>query len=193
MKFRPMGGFGRFGGGPGERPRHHHPHHPHHRGHGRGGRHGGRPFDYGELRLLLLAMIAERQRHGYELIKAIEERFGGSYTPSPGVIYPTLAWLDDMGYAAIEAGESGRKLYSITPEGEAFLAANRAAADELLARIGAAGDGGRHQVPAPVVRAMENLRLALRLRLRQGPLDPATAERIAAALDAAAREVERGE
>jgi DNA-binding PadR family transcriptional regulator len=147
-------------------------------------------FDYGELRLLLLAMIAERPRHGYELIKAIEERFGGSYSPSPGVIYPTLSWLDDMGYARIEAEEAGRKRYRITAEGEAFLVANRAAADELLARAGEAGRGADH-VPAPVVRAMENLKLAMRLRLRRGPVDQASAETIAAALDAAAQTVER--
>ncbi len=66
-------------------------------------------------------MIAEQPCHGYELIKAIEETFGGRYSPSPGVIYPTLAWLDDMGYAAIEAEDGGRKRYSITAEGEAFL------------------------------------------------------------------------
>jgi DNA-binding PadR family transcriptional regulator len=146
-------------------------------------------LDYGELRLLLLAMIAERPSHGYELIKTIEERFGGSYTPSPGVIYPTLAWLDDMGYARIEAEEGGRKRYGMTPEGEAFLAANRAAADELLARAGA-GEG-RGAIPAPILRAMENLKVALRLRLRRADLDPTTADAIAAALDAAAQTVER--
>jgi DNA-binding PadR family transcriptional regulator len=166
-------------------------HHPHHHGrHRHGHRHGprGRLFDYGELRLLLLAMIAEQPRHGYELIKLIEERFGGSYAPSPGVIYPTLAWLDDMGYAAIDTEGAGRKSYSITPEGEAFLAANRTAADELLTR---AGSGSVRDVPAPVIRAMENLRLALRLRLRRGGLDKPTAENIAAALDAATQTVER--
>jgi DNA-binding PadR family transcriptional regulator len=135
-------------------------------------------------------MIAERPRHGYEVIKAIEERFGGSYTPSPGVIYPTLAWLDDMGYAAIEAEESGRKRYRLTAEGEAFLVANRAAADELLSRLGPEGSGPAPP-PAPVVRAMENLKLAMRLRLRRGPVDQAAAESIAAALDAAAQAVER--
>ena len=159
--------------------------------HHRGGRHGGRLFDYGDLRLLLLAMIAERPRHGYELIKAIEERFGGSYSPSPGVIYPTLSWLVDMGYAAGEAEEAGRKSYRITAEGEAFLVANRAAADELLSRAAAVGADGRDLVPAPVVRAMENLKLAMRLRLRRGSLDQAAAENIAAALDAAAQTVER--
>jgi DNA-binding PadR family transcriptional regulator len=140
------------------------------------------------MRLLVLALIAERPRHGYELIKAIEERFGGSYTPSPGVIYPTLSWLDDMGYATLESEEAGRKRYRITTEGEAFLVANRAAADALLARSGPAGF---EPVPAPVVRAMENLKLALRLRLKRGSLDQATAESIAAALDAAAQTVER--
>ena len=136
-------------------------------------------------------MMAERARHGYELIKAIEERFGGSYTPSPGVIYPTLAWLHDMGYAAIESEEAGRKQYRITSEGEAFLVANRAAADALLSRVGPDGAGRAGDIPAPVVRAMENLKLAMRLRFRRGTLDQAAAESIAAALDAAAQTVER--
>jgi DNA-binding PadR family transcriptional regulator len=157
-----------------------------HRGHRRGSRHG-RLFDYGELRLLVLAMIAEQPRHGYELIKAIEERFGGSYAPSPGVIYPTLSWLEDMGYAVIEPEAGGRKRYRITPEGESFLVANRAAADELLARAGNA----EGPVPTGVVRAMENLKMAMRLRLRSGGLDAAAAAKIAAALDAAALAVEQ--
>jgi DNA-binding PadR family transcriptional regulator len=173
-----------------EPERHHGPHGRGHRHH-RGGRHGGRLFDYGDLRLLLLAMIADKPRHGYEIIKAIEERFGGSYTPSPGVIYPTLSWLVDMGYATAEAEESGRKSYRITTEGEAFLTANRAAADELLSRAGSEGGEGREGVPASVVRAMENLKTAMRLRLRSGTLDAGAAETIAAALDAAAQAVER--
>jgi len=174
-----------------DHPRGHGRHGDHRRGEHHGGRHRGRMFDYGELRLLVLAMIAEEPRHGYELIKAIEDRLGGSYSPSPGVIYPTLAWLDDMGYAAIEAEESGRKRYRITAEGEAFLAANRAAADELLTRIGAADSGGRSHVPAPVIRAMENLKVAMRLRFRRGAVDDDAAATIAAALDAAAQTVEK--
>jgi len=169
--------------GPFHRGRHHGP--------GRGGRHGGRLFDYGELRLLLLAIISDAPSHGYELIKTVEDRFGGSYSPSPGVIYPTLSWLDDMGYAAIEPAEGGRKRYSITPEGKAFLTANRSAIDDLMARAGGGGPGGREGVPAPVVRAMENLKLALRLRLKRGDLDAASAEAIAAALDLAAQTVEK--
>ena len=116
---------------------------------------------------------------------------GGSYSPSPGVIYPTLSWLEDMGYAAAETEDGGRRRYRITAEGEAFLIANRAAVDELNARLGPVGAGARREVPAPVLRGMENLRLALRLRLKQGPLDQAAAQSIAAALDAAAQAVER--
>lgn len=162
-------------------------HHLHGRRHG--GRHGRRLFDYGELRVLLLALIGEQPRHGYELIKLLEERFGGAYSPSPGVIYPTLAWLDDMGFAAIEAEDGGRKRYRITTEGEAFLTANRASADDLLARARAAS--GPADAPAPVVRAMQNLKLALRLRFRSGPVSREAAEQIAAAIDAAAQTVER--
>jgi DNA-binding PadR family transcriptional regulator len=161
---------------------HHHHHHRHR------GRRGGRVFDYGELRLLALAMIAEQPRHGYELMKAIEERMGGAYTPSPGVIYPTLSWLEDMGYAVVKTDDSSRKRYRITAEGEAFLAANRASADALLSRV---GTGEADPVPAPIVRGMENLKLALRLRLRRGALDREAAEKIAAALDVAAQVVER--
>ncbi len=175
------GGFGP--GGPGER------------GFGRGGegrRHGGRQrmFDYGEIRLLVLSLIAEQPRHGYELIKAIEERFGGSYVPSPGVIYPTLSWLDDMGLVAVQAEGGNRKSYAITPEGEAHLAENRAAADALLARSGGEGRG-RHGLPSNVIRAMENLKLAMRLRMRDRAVDDEAAIAIAAALDAAAQAVER--
>ncbi|EKF42544.1 PadR family transcriptional regulator [Nitratireductor indicus C115] len=166
---------------------HHHEGGPRRHRHGpRGG--GGRLFDYGELRLLLLKTIAEQPSHGYELIKAIEERSGGSYAPSPGVIYPTLSWLDDMGYAVVEMQEGGRKLYRVTPEGEAFLQANAAAAEEISARLGSAD---AEPVPAPVLRAMKNLKLAMRMRMRRGNIDRETAEGIAAALDAAAQAVEK--
>ncbi|NHN83967.1 PadR family transcriptional regulator [Acetobacter musti] len=158
--------------------------------HGGGGRGGHRLFDYGELRLLVLSMIAEQPRHGYELIRAIEEKFGGSYTPSPGVIYPTLSWLDDSGYANMVV-DGDRKSYHITPEGQAFLTENRKAADEILSRSIPQGRKGRDNAPPPVIRAMENLKLAMRLRMRQGEIDQDTAGKIAAALDAAAQAIER--
>jgi DNA-binding PadR family transcriptional regulator len=165
-----------------------------HGGHRRrrgGGRHLGRIFDHGDLRFVILQLIAEGPKHGYEIIKAIEERVGGSYSPSPGVIYPTLTLLEELGYATVDAGEAGRKLYAITPAGSAYLEANKASVDAIFARIAevhSAHGGG----PAPqILRAMENLTLALRLRLARGPLTEAQIRAIVTALDAAAVAVER--
>ncbi len=179
--------FARSEDGLDDRQEHRHGHGPHRHRHGFGRR---RPFDHGELRLLALAMIAGEPRHGYELMKGIEERFGGTYSPSPGVIYPTLAWLEDMGFVALDTADGGRKRYRITAEGEAFLTANRPALEALEARLGSGGEG-RPGVPAPVLRAMENLKLALRLRLGRGPLSPEAAESIATALDTAVIAIER--
>ena len=158
----------------------------------RGGRGGlGRFFAHGDLRLVILALIAEKPRHGYEVIKAIEEAAGGAYSPSPGVIYPTLTLLEELGYVTVStAGEGGRKLHAITEQGRAYLDANRPALEALQARMGAAGHEGRGPAPQ-ILRAMENLKVAMRLRLTRGPLSQAEAEAIAAALDAAAQAVER--
>src|ERR1700728_4192646 len=102
-----------------------------------GGREG-RMFDGGELRLVILALVAEKPRYGYEIIKALGERVGGDYSPSPGVVYPTLTLIEEMGYASASQDAAGRKLYTLTPQGEAFLAANKAQVDAIFARL----DGG---------------------------------------------------
>jgi len=194
---------------------HNHSHHGHsHRGHGRrfardehrsegersgrdrhrhgGGRFGlGRFFAHGDLRLVILHLIEEKPRHGYEIIKAIEDQVAGAYSPSPGVIYPTLTLLEELGYVTVSIGDGAKKLHEITEEGKKFLQANRPAVDALLARMTEArrthGDG-----PAPqILRSMENLRLALRMRLSRGPLTEDQVNAIAAAVDAAATGVER--
>ena len=160
----------------------------------RGGRSGGlgRFFAHGDLRLVILNLIAEKPRHGYEIIKAIEDQVGGAYSPSPGVIYPTLTLLEELGYVTVQtSADSAKKLHEITGEGKAFLEANRETLQALLGRMAeasrAAGDG-----PAPqIVRAMENLRLALRMRLSRGPLSIEQATAVAAALDAATVAVEK--
>src|SRR5690606_1071732 len=86
-------------------------------GHGRG--RGGRVFDHGDLRLVILALIAEKPRYGYEVIKAIEEQLGGAYSPSPGVVYPTLILLGETGLATVSEAEGNKKLYAVTAAGEA--------------------------------------------------------------------------
>jgi DNA-binding PadR family transcriptional regulator len=156
----------------------------------RGGRRSGRIFDHGELRLVVLSLITERPRHGYEIIREIEDRLAGTYSPSPGVIYPTLTLLEELGHATVTEAD-GKKLYAVTEQGTFYLAAHRRSVDAALARmaaVSAAHDGG----PAPeIIRARENLRLALRLREARGPLTAEQSRAIAAALDAAALAIER--
>src|ERR1700722_18529714 len=104
------------------------------RGAGRGGFGPGRKLGSADLQLLLLALLAEKPSHGYELIKAVEERSSGYYSPSPGMVYPALTYLEEIGYASV-APEGTRKLYSATETGRKHLADNRAALETLLAQL----------------------------------------------------------
>lgn len=162
-------------------------------GMGLGGRHGGRKraFEQGDLRFVLLKLVAEKPRHGYEIIKAIEETFGGTYSPSPGVVYPTLTLLEDMGLASVAPGEGSKKLYTITPEGEQFLADNKPSVDAIFARMDEARRAFGGGMAPEIRRAMQNFRTAFELRLERGPLSAEEVAKIAAAIDAAAAEVER--
>jgi DNA-binding PadR family transcriptional regulator len=121
------------------------------RGHGSGGgRHGrgmdgddmmraGRLLAQGDIRLIALALIAEEPRHGYEIIKVLEDRTSGWYSPSPGIVYPTLTFLEETGYVTAQA-DGAKKLYSITAEGRAHLAANRDFVTAVLERFDALGE-----------------------------------------------------
>jgi DNA-binding PadR family transcriptional regulator len=164
-------------------------------GGGGGGRRGGggRIFGHGGLRFVLLQLIADKPAHGYELIKAIEDRLGGAYAPSPGIVYPTLTLLEELGHLAVDTADgSSRKRYSATDAGREFLAANRATTDELMARMqgGVDGAGPRGGRPPQVTRAIENLKLAMRMRLSGEALTPAQASAFAAVLDHAAQQIE---
>lgn len=150
-----------------------------------------RVFEQGDLRLLLLQLIAEKPRHGYELIKAVEDSVGGAYSPSPGVVYPTLTLLEDLGYARPTEAEGGKKLFTITPEGQAQLDSQAEVLAELRGRIEHIAAASRGRDAPQLVRAMENLKTALRLRLSRGPLSDTQVEALAAALDAAAKAVEQ--
>jgi DNA-binding PadR family transcriptional regulator len=110
-------GFGEFGGEGG-------------RGLGR-----GRKLAAGDLQLVILALLEQKPRHGYELIKELDERSGGFYSPSPGMIYPALTYLEEIGHATVEA-DGTKKLYSITDAGKAHLGANRPLAEGMLAQLG---------------------------------------------------------
>ncbi len=161
------------------------------RSHGYSGRHGyggsdsmgpddiraGRMLAQGDLRLIALAFIAEAPRHGYEIIKLVEEKTADWYSPSPGTVYPTLTYLEEAGYVTV-AAEGSKRLYTITDEGRAYLAANRSIADIVLARLSAVGErttrmrraadderDRRRSLPPLVDAALAHLRDAVSKRL----------------------------
>ena len=150
---------------------------------------GGRIFDHGDLRLVIMALLAEKPRYGYDIIKELETRVGDGYSPSPGVVYPTLTLLEEVGHASVSEERGGRKLYTLTDEGKAFLEANRATVDAIFARL--SETASRRGAPPQVRRAVENLFTAVRLRIRSRPLTDEQIRAIADAIDAAAKTVEQ--
>lgn len=176
----PWGGMGRHGGhesGRGER------------GQGRGGR-IGRFLEHGDLRFVVLALLEEQPRHGYELIKELEDRTGGAYRPSPGVIYPTLALLEDEGFIRQANAEGGRKLYEITDAGREALSQNRPAVDAVFGRMAEAAEGSDAIRPR-IGRAMGNLGLSLQSRLSRRPITAEQLDAIVKIIDEAASAIER--
>ena len=161
---------------------------------GRGwGRRGGRRrmFDSGELRLVLLKLIADQPRHGYDLIRAIEELTHGSYAPSPGVVYPTLTMLEDMGLIEEVAAEGTRKAFQATDEGRAHLEERAEEVESLFERLSDAGEGRRKAGGKPIQRAVANLLSALWHRVTSDDMSEGRLHEIAAILDEAAQRIER--
>lgn len=157
---------------------------------GRGGR-SRRMFEGGELRLVLLNLIADEPRHGYELIRAIEEMTGGVYAPSPGVVYPGLTMLGELGLIEEQASEGARKRFACTEEGRTHLIENAEQLAAILARLTLLAGGGAHGDHMPVRRAMGNLRHAVQNRVARGDLSRDALHDIAALIDTVAQQVER--
>lgn len=151
----------------------------------------GRMFAQGELRLALLALIAENPSHGYELIKGIEEMTGGGYAPSPGAVYPTLQLLEDEGAIAEADAEGSKKPYAVTPQGEAELEERKAEVAELMKRLGRHGERTSTVRSHDVFRAMGNLGSVLKNRAKAGKLDEATINEIVDMIDEMAKRIER--
>lgn len=175
------GGFGMFGG--------------HFGGQGGGARGEGRRgkrFAGEELRLMVLGLLEDGPQHGYQLIRSFAEKSGDAYTPSPGVLYPLLTLLADMGLVEEVADEgSSRRSFVLSETGRAEVEAKRAEIDAAFARLaGMAEQAGRADA-APVRRAMMNLRTAAIQRLTSGGVDNETAFAVAAILDEAAQKIER--
>lgn len=162
-------------------------------GFGRGLGFGGgreRMFDNGQLRLVILKLLAEKPSYGYELIKAIEERLSGGYAPSPGVVYPTLTLLEEEGLAEVAETNGAKKLYAATEAGRELLQAHNAELKAIFGRMEEAGRMfGRERAPQ-IERAVMNLRMALKMRVRRGGLTADQTRKIAETIDAAARAID---
>lgn len=146
-----------------------------------------RLFDSGELRLVILQLVSEKPSYGYEIIKAIEERLSGGYAPSPGVVYPTLTLLEEEGYATVTSTEGNKKLYTVTEQGLEYLKTNEPVIKAIFGRMEQAGKVfGRGRSPQ-IMRALMNLKFALKMRASQGNLSAEQIRKICDAIDSAAR------
>jgi len=159
---------------------------------GRGrGRRARRMFESGELRLVLLKLIADEPRHGYDLIRAIEDLTGGEYAPSPGVVYPTLTLLQDMGLIEEAAGEGARKPFQVTGEGRTHLDERADEVESLFERLADLKPSDGSMAGPAIGRAVKNLMTALSHRIGRDGLNEELLHEIAAILDEAAQRIER--
>lgn len=156
------------------------------------GHHGGRRqrfFGHGELRLVLLSILKDNASHGYELIKAIESLTQGNYTPSPGVIYPSLDLLQDQGLITVQEEDGGRKRIAITAEGTRTLEENRDQLEQIQARIKARMVGHELRKNPQMKRAIDNFKAVLDLKVNQGEVSDAQLKQIIGVIDRAALEI----
>jgi DNA-binding PadR family transcriptional regulator len=158
---------------------------------GRGGGGGGRVFGPGDLRLMLLSMIATKPRHGYELIKELEQKFGGGYAPSPGSVYPTLTLLEELGQVRSKSSEGTKRLFEITPDGEAFLVENRDALHSATARMEMAARAVSGERPPDALHhAMHTLKASL--MFHRGGWDEKETGRVRKIIEDAASAISKG-
>ncbi|PLX36508.1 MAG: PadR family transcriptional regulator [Hyphomicrobiales bacterium] len=169
------------------------------RGHGRGSeeifgerrRHGRRVLTSDDLRLVVLKLVAEEPRHGYDLIRAIEEASQGVYAPSPGVIYPALSVLQDMGLIEEVDSSGPRKVFTTTEKATAELETNAETVRRLFDRLATLGGRIGERDINPIFRAMDNLKAALRARIEDDDTTRDTVHEVAAIIDETAQRIER--
>ncbi|WP_375242826.1 PadR family transcriptional regulator [Sphingomonas parapaucimobilis] len=148
-------------------------------------------FDGSELRLVLLKLIADEPRHGYDLIREVEAMTGGAYAPSPGVIYPTITLLDEMGFIEEQRSEGAKKRFAATDAGRTHLTGNAEQVEALLARLRALGEHRQRVDAAPIRRAMGGLKMAVMERFGDGDAPQEMVHQVAAMIDELAQKVER--
>jgi DNA-binding PadR family transcriptional regulator len=153
---------------------------------------GGRErlFDAGDIKLVVLKLLSEQPSYGYQLIKTMEQRLSGGYTPSAGVIYPTLTMLEEEGLAAASV-ENNKKVYSVTPEGTEYLQANQRRVDELFERLEEVGRGFERGRSPEIIKAFMKLRGAVVARVSRESVTPEQIRKITEAIDAAAKAIDK--
>jgi DNA-binding PadR family transcriptional regulator len=151
---------------------------------------GGRFFEQGELKYVILQLLDEKPRHGYEVIKELEERAGGAYAPSAGTVYPTLQLLEDLGFASVATEESGKKIYSITEEGRKHLAERRSHVDDIFERLAQFGSTFLSDAMADVHRAFKDVARATYASGARNYRDRDVVGKVAEILKQAARDIE---
>ncbi len=163
-------------------------------GHGRRERGfgGGRErlFDAGDLKLVILKLLSEEPSYGYQLMKKMEERLAGGYTPSAGVIYPTLTMLEEEGLASVSTSNDNKKVYTVTKAGLDYLEANKQRIEELFARLDEASEGFERGRSPELMKAFMNLRAAVVARVWRRSVTPEQIRKIAEAIDAAAKAID---
>ncbi|MEO9468778.1 PadR family transcriptional regulator [Parasphingorhabdus sp.] len=150
-----------------------------------------RMFQRGELRLVLLHLISEEPRHGYDLIQQIEERTGGHYAPSPGIVYPTLTLMADMDLIDEKVDDGGKKIYSITKAGKDLLKEEEKHIARILERLDGVAQMGQAADGASIRRAVGNMKTAIRIRLADEEKGSDKILEVAAIIDEAASKIER--
>lgn len=158
-------------------------------GHGGGGGRRQRFFGHGELRLVVLSILKDNASHGYELIKAIEALTEGNYSPSPGVIYPTLDLLQDQGLITVHEEDGGRKKIAITAEGTQTLEENQEHLEHIQARLKTRMVGHELRKNPQMKRALDNFKAVLDLKVNQGETSDAQLKQIVGIIDRAALEI----
>ncbi len=153
---------------------------------------GGRErlFDAGDVKLAILKLLSEQPSYGYQLIKTMEQRLGGGYTPSAGVIYPTLTMLEEEGLVAVSATEGSKKVYALTPEGAQYLGAKSERVSELFQRLEHTGEQFRRGRSPELMKAFMNLRSAVMARVARQSASPELIQKIAQTLDQAAKTID---
>lgn len=169
----------------------HHGHHEHGGMEGKARMRRERLFDANDIRLLILHFLSANTAHGYELIKSIEATAKGEYVPSPGIIYPNLSLLEEMGFISAVQSESSKKAWMLTEEGHAELAQQHEHLGHIISRLESLGVLGDNRRLPEIQRAIHNFKMALNTKLGQSDLPKETLYKIIDALDQAAKDIER--